>query len=148
MGLGRAELQRLLQEEQRARVGLARDDAAQELGLERDHGAVLVGDSFSPVTFGSAALLWYPLHGKLRVGGSIVHFDVHLDLGVGVVDASTSRGAMGLVGGGLEFYAGSASAIRIDIRDHLYRQELLDTSFLVSDMTFTVGYSIFLPLEL
>ena len=37
--------------------------------------------------------MWSPVYGKLRLGGTIVHFDLHADVGVGVIDSKTSRGA-------------------------------------------------------
>jgi outer membrane beta-barrel protein len=110
-----------------------------------DGRAEVVKDTYSPITFASSLLLWSPVHGKLRAGGSIVHFDIHLDLGVGVVDSETSRGAAGIWGVGVKLFSGRAMAIRIDARDHIYRQELLDERFLVNDFSVTAGLSLFLP---
>jgi outer membrane beta-barrel protein len=110
-----------------------------------DGRAQLIKDVYAPVSFASSTLLYYPMHGKLRVGGSIVYFDVHMDLGVGVVDSPTSRGAMGVGGLGFKLFWGKAVAIRFDARDHVYRQELLDSKFIVNDVSVTVGLSMFLP---
>lgn len=110
-----------------------------------DGRAIVVKDEYAPITFISSTLLWSPLHGKLRFGGSIVHFDIHLDLGVGVVDSQTSRGAAGIAGLGIKFFAGRAVGFRIDVRDHVYRQELLEERFLVNDLSITAGLSVFLP---
>jgi outer membrane beta-barrel protein len=110
-----------------------------------DGRAQLIKDLAAPVTFASSTLLWYPLHGKLRAGGSVVYFDLHLDLGVGAVDSPTSRGAMGIGGAGFKIYSGRAFAIRFDARDHVYRQELLDSKFIVNDVSVTLGLSMFLP---
>ncbi len=111
-----------------------------------DNRAQVVKDVYSRQLFASSLLLFYPAHGKMRIGGSIVHFDVHFDLGVGVVDSSTSRGAAGVGGVGLKFFMGKAWAFRIDARDHVYRQDLLDAKFLVNDVAVTAGLSLFLPL--
>jgi outer membrane beta-barrel protein len=111
-----------------------------------DGRATVVDQVFAPMTFLSSTLLWYPVHGKLRFGGSILHFDIHLDAGVGVVDSPTSRGAAGIGGLGVKLYGGQAFAFRMDVRDHVYRQELLDKHFLVNDVSVTAGMSIFLPL--
>ena len=46
--------------------------------------------------FAESLLVWSPVYGKLRLGGSIVHFDLHADIGVGVIDSKTSRGAAGV----------------------------------------------------
>lgn len=109
--------------------------------------ATVIDDEFAPVVFASAALLWYPLHGKLRFGGTILHFDMHVDLGVGVVDSDTSRGAAGIVGFGFKFFTGDAIAFRIDARDYIYQQELLDETFIVNDISITAGVSVYLPLR-
>jgi outer membrane beta-barrel protein len=111
-----------------------------------DGRAVTLKDDFAAAMFGSALLLWYPFHGKLQLGGSVIHFDVHLDAGAGVVDSATSRGVMGIGGLGFKFFAGKAIAFRIDIRDNVYRQELLDQGFIVNDLALTTGISLYLPL--
>jgi len=110
-----------------------------------DGRVVLIRDTYAPISFVASTLLWYPLHGKLRFGGSVAYFDLHLDLGVGVVDSPTSRGAMGVGGMGFKLYLGKAMALRFDARDHVYRQELLDDSFIVNDVSVTLGVSMFLP---
>jgi outer membrane beta-barrel protein len=110
-----------------------------------DGRAELIKDLHAPISFVSSTLLWYPLHGKIRAGGSVVYFDLHLDLGVGAVDSPTSRGAMGVGGMGFKLYAGKAMAVRLDARDYVYRQELLDSKFIVNDVSVTLGVSMFLP---
>jgi outer membrane beta-barrel protein len=102
-------------------------------------------DEFAQVKFFESLLLWSPVYGKLRVGGSILRFDIHLDAGVGVVDSPTSRGAAGVGGIGLKVFAGPALAFRLDARDHVFKQELLDESFIVNDLSITLGLSLFLP---
>ncbi len=111
-----------------------------------DGRAVTMRDLYAPAMFFGSTLLWYPLHGKLQLGGSIVHFDVHLDVGVGAVDSPTSRGVTGIGGLGFKFFAGQAMAVRIDLRDLVYQHELLDQHFLVNDLTVMAGLSLFLPL--
>jgi len=112
--------------------------------IEDQRGQV-IADAYARVLFAESLLVWSPVYGKLRFGGSVVHFDLHLDAGVGVVDSSTSRGAAGVGGVGIELFAGRAMAFRIDARDHVFRQELLDQHFLVNDSQVTAGVSLFLP---
>lgn len=112
--------------------------------IEDQRGEVLA-DDFARVLFAESALLWSPVYGKLRLGGSIAHYDIHLDLGVGVVDSLTSRGAMGVAGLGVKIFAGNAVAFRLDARNRVFRQELLDERFLVNDASVTLGLSLFLP---
>lgn len=112
--------------------------------IEDQRGTVLE-DDYADVRFVESLLLWTPVYGKLRLGGSIVRFDIHLDMGVGVVDSATSRGTTGVAGLGSKLFIGDAVALRIDLRDHVFRQELLSESFLVNDLSVTAGLSVFLP---
>lgn len=112
--------------------------------IEDDRGQVL-DDAYDRVIFAESVLVWSPVYGKLRLGGAIAHFDLHLDLGVGVVDSATSRGAMGVGGVGMKLFLGRALAFRIDARDRVFRQELLDEHFLVNDVAITAGFSLFAP---
>ncbi|HEX4449810.1 MAG TPA: hypothetical protein VH143_03015 [Kofleriaceae bacterium] len=68
--------------------------------LEDNRGVVLT-NPYARILFAESVLQWSPVYGKLRLGGSVVHFDLHGDLGVGVVDSSTSRGAAGVLGFGI-----------------------------------------------
>jgi outer membrane beta-barrel protein len=110
-----------------------------------DGRATTLRDDFARTLFFASTLVWYPFHGKLQLGGAVVHFDLHLDLGVGVVDSPTSRGVTGVGGVGIKLYGGSAFAFRIDLRDLVYQQELLMETFLVNDLSLTAGLSVFLP---
>lgn len=112
--------------------------------IEDERGTVLE-DNYAQVRFLESLLLWTPVYGKLRVGGSIARFDLHVDVGVGVVDSNTSRGAAGVAGLGSKLFLGEALAFRIDLRNHVFRQELLAESFLVNDLSLTAGLSLFLP---
>lgn len=112
--------------------------------LEDQRGTVLT-DTYARMIFGEALLVWSPVYGKLRLGGTIVHFDLHADLGVGVIDSTTSRGASGVLGFGMKLFVGKAVAFRIDARNRTFRQELLDERFLVNDSAITAGFSLFLP---
>jgi outer membrane beta-barrel protein len=110
-----------------------------------DNRGVLLTDTYTREYFAESLLVWSPVYGKLRLGGSIVHFDIHADVGVGVIDSNASRGAAGVVGFGMRLFLGQAAAIRIDMRDRIFRQELLDDRFLVNDSAITASFSVFLP---
>ena len=81
----------------------------------------------------------------MRVGGAITHFDLYLAAGAGVVDSALSSDLAGNAGLGLKFFLGRAVAIRVDVRDHLFRQQLLARKVFVDDLTTTLGLSVFLP---
>jgi outer membrane beta-barrel protein len=110
-----------------------------------DMRATVLEDTYARMLIGESLLVWSPVYGKLRLGGSIVHFDLHADIGVGVIDSNTSRGAAGVLGFGIKLFLGQAAAFRIDARNRTYRQELLDERFLVNDSAITASLSLFLP---
>ncbi len=110
-----------------------------------DRRGVALTETYARVLIAESLLVWSPVYGKLRLGGSIVHFDLHGDLGVGVIDSKTSRGAAGVVGFGMRLFLGEAAALRIDAKNRTFRQELLDERFLVNDSAITLGLSVFLP---
>jgi outer membrane beta-barrel protein len=112
--------------------------------LEDQRGTV-IAETYERVLFVESMLEWSPVYGKLRLGGSIVHFDLHADIGVGVVDSRTSRGAAGVLGFGMKLFVSQALAFRIDARNRTFRQELLDERFLVNDSAVTASLSLFLP---
>jgi outer membrane beta-barrel protein len=114
--------------------------------LEDKRGVVLT-ETYARMIFAESLLVWSPVYGKLRLGGSIIHFDLHADVGVGVIDSKTSRGAAGVVGFGIRLFAGQAWAFRIDARNRTFRQDLLEERFLVNDAAVTAGLSLFLPLS-
>lgn len=92
-----------------------------------------------------ADLVWAPAHAKMRLGGSITHFDFYLVAGAGVVDSVLSNNVAGNAGFGFKFFLGRAVALRIDVRDHIYRQQLLAQTILVNDVSATLGLSLYLP---
>lgn len=103
-----------------------------------------LGDDDITRVFGS--LLWSPLYGKVRlIAASIWRYDFYLLAGPGVVVDPTSFGAAGNFGVGLRVFLHEAFALRFDIRDYLYRQELLSEAYYVNDLSFTMGLALFLP---
>ncbi len=112
--------------------------------LERTF-AVLQNRSRRQLTF-DADLVWVPAHAKMRLGGSIDHFDLFLAAGAGIVDSVLSEDIAANGGLGLKFFLGHAWAVRIDLRDHFFRQQLLSQVLYVNDLTATLGVSVYLPM--
>jgi outer membrane beta-barrel protein len=113
--------------------------------LERTF-AVLEGKPRRQLMF-DAALVYSLAHAKMRFGGSITHFDFFLAAGGGVVDSVVSSGIAGNGGFGLKFFLGKAFAFRLDLRDHVFQQQLLSQKFVVNDVSATIGLSLFLPMR-
>ena len=116
--------------------------------LEHDRGVtVLPKDDRVFLVFSD--LIWSPIHGKLRLfADSIVHFDLHAAVGVGIIDNSTSFGAAGQFGVGAKIFLSPSWALRLDVRDQLYRQQVLSVNQYVQDFSLTLGVSVFLPTRL
>jgi outer membrane beta-barrel protein len=93
-----------------------------------------------------ANLVWVPAHAKMRLGGSITHLDLYLTAGGGVVDSVLSSDLAANGGIGMKFFLGHAFAIRVDVRDHFFREQLLADKEFVNDLTVTVGLSLYLPM--
>jgi outer membrane beta-barrel protein len=135
------------------------EDTAVEFGAAMTHAnadviqaiedgrASILDDDYARVLLVESLLVWSPVYGKLRLGGTIMRFDLNVGAGVGVVDSQTSRGAAGVAGVGMKLFIGKALALRIDARNHVFRQEILDDRFLVNDVAVTTGLSLFLPLR-
>jgi outer membrane beta-barrel protein len=94
-----------------------------------------------------AVLVYSLAHAKMRFGGSISHFDFFLAAGGGVVDSVVSSGLAGTGGFGLKFFLGKAFAFRVDLRDSIFQQQLLSETFVVNDISATLGLSLFLPMR-
>jgi outer membrane beta-barrel protein len=90
-------------------------------------------------------LVFSPLHAKLESGSSVVHFDVSATLGAGVVDSALASGVAGNAGVGFAFFVGHAVTLRLDVRDYVFRQQLLGTKVIVNDLAATVGVGLMLP---
>jgi outer membrane beta-barrel protein len=94
----------------------------------------------------TGALVWTPFHAKLAASGpTIIHFDIGLLAGAGVVDTASSADGAFVGGLMMKFFFGRSWAIRLDFRDHVFRQELFGYKDYVNDLTFTMGVSTFLP---
>lgn len=116
--------------------------------LEQSHG-VMVLPKEDRVYHVFTDLIWSPVHGKLRVfADSIVHFDLHGAVGVGIIDNATSFGVAGQFGVGTKVFLSKSWAIRLDVRDQLYKQQILDVRQYVQDISLTFGVSVFLPTRL
>jgi outer membrane beta-barrel protein len=116
--------------------------------LEKDR-AVTVLPKEDRVYLAFTDLVWSPVHGKMRLfADSIVHFDIHGAIGVGIIDNATSFGAAGQFGLGTKIFLSPSWALRLDVRDHLYRQQVLAVNQYVQDFSLTLGVSVFLPTRL
>ena len=116
-------------------------------GPELERTFTLLGSSNRRSLLFDADLVWDPAHGKLRLGGAIQHFDLYVAAGAGVVDSVLSNDIAGNGAVGLKFFLGRAMSLRFDVRDHVYRQQLLSRKEWVNDVTAMIGVGLFLPVN-
>jgi outer membrane beta-barrel protein len=116
--------------------------------LEHDRGvSVLPKEDRVYLVF--TDLVWSPVHGKMRFfADSIVHFDIYGAAGVGLIDNATSLGVAGQFGLGTKVFLSKSWAVRLDVRDQLYKQQILSVRQYVQDISLTLGVSVFLPTRL
>lgn len=114
-------------------------------GPELERTFSVLGDKDRRALFFATNLVWAPLHAKLQSGASVAHFDVSLTAGAGVVDSALSSGVAGNVGIGFAFFLGRAVTLRLDVRDYVYRQQLLARKVWVNDVVATLGLGVLLP---
>jgi outer membrane beta-barrel protein len=116
--------------------------------LEHDRGVQILPKQDS-VYLAFTNLVWAPVHGKMRMfADSIVHFDIYGSAGVGIIDNATSFGAAGQFGLGTKIFLSKSWAMRLDVRDQLYKQQILSVRQYVNDFSLTMGVSVFLPTRL
>lgn len=128
-----------------ASVAYSRVRSSVAARLERDR-AVMVLPPEDRVLLIFTNLVWSPLHGKMQIfSGTILHFDLLATIGVGIIDNSTSFGVGGQAGLGAKVFLSRSWALRLDVRDHVYRQQVLAVRQYVQDISLTAGISIFLP---
>ena len=116
--------------------------------LEQDRGVTILPKQ-DRVYLVFTDLVWSPVHGKMRMfADSIIHFDIYGAAGVGIIDNATSFGAAGQFGLGSKIFLSPSWAVRLDVRDQLYKQQILSVRQYVNDFSLTLGVSVFLPTRL
>lgn len=116
--------------------------------LEQDRGVTILPKE-DRVYLAFTDLVWSPVHGKMRMfADAIVHFDIYGVAGVGIIDNATSFGAAGQFGLGTKIFLSPSWAMRLDVRDQLYKQQILSVRQYVNDFSLTLGVSVFLPTRL
>lgn len=91
-------------------------------------------------------VLWSPIHLKMRVSDrKIIHGDVFFAIGAGSTFNATVQGATFDVGIGLKIYPNKWVAVRFDLRDYLWLQEVVAVQRVTNNLVGTLGISVFIP---
>ncbi len=94
----------------------------------------------------SGNLVWHPIHGKFMLFNyAIPHFDIFFTAGVGVTDSRNAKGLTYNFGAGLKIFATSWFSLRLDIRDHVYIQEVLASESITNNLSLTLGVGFWIP---
>lgn len=91
-------------------------------------------------------LVWHPIHGKMMFLRSFIpHFDVYFSAGAGVTDSRISKGLTYNFGLGAKIFMTSWLSLRMDVRDHIYIQEVLSSDAVTNNLSFTLGVGFWIP---
>lgn len=95
---------------------------------------------------GLAALLWAPIHFKVKTSGeSILHGDILFALGGGKLWSETTQGFAFQAGPRVELYLLSWLSLRLDVRDVLLIQEAVAETRLTNNIVVLGGLGVWLP---
>jgi outer membrane beta-barrel protein len=93
-------------------------------------------------------LVWHPFYGKFMFFNSIIpHYDLYFIAGTGVTDSRMSKGLTYSIGAGIKIYCASWVSLRMELRDHIYVQEVLASESLTNNLSFWIGAGFWIPFE-
>jgi outer membrane beta-barrel protein len=95
---------------------------------------------------GLAALVWSPIHFKVKTGGeSVLHGDIELAVGAGKLWNDTAQGFAFQAGPRVELYLLRWLSLRFDVRDVMLVQEAVAETRLTNNVTVLGGLGLWLP---
>jgi outer membrane beta-barrel protein len=88
-------------------------------------GAPSTANTNRPNSFMGGEFEYSPLYGKISLSGSsIVHYDAHFLLGLGMTDTESGKYLTPSIGFGPQFYLGKTIALRLDYRMAVYKETI------------------------
>lgn len=88
-------------------------------------GAATSANVNRPNSYFGGELQYSPFYGKMSLSGaSIIHYDAHFLLGLGVTDTESGKYSTPSIGFGPEFYLGKTVAVRLDYRLTYYSETI------------------------
>jgi len=95
---------------------------------------------------GLAALVWSPIHFKVKTSGeSVLHGDIELAVGGGKLWNDTAQGFALQAGPRVELYLLRWLSLRLDVRDVMLIQEAVGETRLTNNVTVLGGLGLWLP---
>ncbi len=96
----------------------------------------------------SGALVWHPIYGKFMLFHRFIpHFDIYLSAGLGVTDSRSAKGLTYNLGLGIKIFSTSWMSVRVDLRDHIYVQQLMASETITNNISVTLGAGFWIPFE-
>jgi outer membrane beta-barrel protein len=96
---------------------------------------------------GLAALVWSPIHFKVKTAGeSVLHGDILFALGAGKLWSDTTQGFAFQAGPRVELYLTSWLSLRLDVRDVMLIQEAVAETRFTNNIAVLGGLGLWLPL--
>ena len=121
-------------------------------GIVLDGAVVSINDSANARVYGKEMTAENIMYGKEDAADQEVRHAAEVAQAIGFItsmkdgfDSVISQDIAGNGGFGLKFFLGHIFAIRFDVRDHVYRQQLLSQVMVVNDLTTTIGVSMYVP---
>ena len=95
---------------------------------------------------GLAALVWSPIHFKVKTSGEgVLHGDIELAVGAGKMWNDTTQGFAFQVGPRVELYLLRWLSLRLDVRDVMLVQEAVAETRFTNNITVLGGLGLWLP---
>jgi outer membrane beta-barrel protein len=94
---------------------------------------------------GLGNLMWSPIHGKLKIGGGIVHTDVIFFAGGGRMFHDAVQGIAFNAGFALDMFVTKVVTIRLAARDLMAIQEVAAETRYTNNIVATAGVSLWIP---
>ena len=92
-----------------------------------------IANTNRPNAFYGGEITWSPLYGKISLSGAtIVHYDAHFLLGLGLTDTETGKNLTPSIGFGPQFYLSNSVALRLDYRLAVFKETIPQKNPLVS----------------
>lgn len=88
-------------------------------------GSPSTANTNKPNAFYGGEIEYSPFYGKISISGtSIVHYDAHFLLGLGVTDTESGKYLTPSIGFGPQFYLSNSLALRLDYRLAVYKETI------------------------
>jgi outer membrane beta-barrel protein len=117
------------------------------LELERPLADFFGGERFAPGlgVLALGALVWSPIHAKMKIGGGIVHADILASAGAGRLVHDSVQGVTFVGGLALEMFTSRRVTLKLELRDVMAVQEAVAQTRFTHNLVTTASVAVWLP---